>query len=126
MIRKRYKSEVAIEIRCLFIGRFDYDGEHRERTGGPNHSTDRVGEQKIADPFATDSRIARETPNECGGDNVIARQTFYMFAWQVGDGEPKGTQAVEADDAELIIGGDENTRYIAFLVLAGAKPEPII
>ena len=49
-----------------------------------------------------------------------------MFGRQVGDGECEGTQAVETDDPALIVDGDENTRHIAFLVLPGAKMEPII
>jgi hypothetical protein len=33
---------------------------------------------------------------------------------------------VETDDPELVIDRDENTRQIAFLVLPGAKTEPIV
>src|SRR4051794_11762094 len=44
---------------------------------------------------------------------------------KVGDGERERTQAV-ADDPELIVNGDENTRHIAFLARAGPKTEPII
>jgi hypothetical protein len=49
-----------------------------------------------------------------------------MFGRQVGDGECEGTQAVEPDDPASIVDGDENTRHIAFLVLTGAKMEPLI
>jgi hypothetical protein len=125
-VRKRRKSRVAIEGRSLFIGRFDNDSENRERTGGSNHPTNRVGEQKIADPFATSSLITRETPNESSRNNIIAWQTSCMFGWQVSDGECEGTQAVEADDRALIVDGDENPRHVAFLVLPGATTKPII
>jgi hypothetical protein len=57
--------------------------------------------------------------------NVITQQAFCLLGRQVGDGEREGTQAVETDDPKLIVDGDENTR-IAFLVLTGAKTEPII
>src|SRR5271166_370931 len=124
--RKWRESKVAIEGGCLFIRRFDHDGENRERTDGSNHPTNRVGEQNIADPFAANSLITCKTPNECSRNDVIARQAFCLFGRQVGDGECEGTQAVETDDPALIVDGDENTRHIAFLILPGAKTEPII
>jgi len=49
-----------------------------------------------------------------------------MFGRQVGDGECERTQTVETDDPALIVDSDENTRHIAFIVLPGAKAEPII
>jgi hypothetical protein len=64
--------------------------------------------------------------NECSRNDVITRQAFCLLGRQVGDGEREGTQAVETDDPKLIVDGGENTRHIAFLVLAGAKTKPII
>jgi len=116
----------VIKRRCLFIHRVDHDGENCERTGGPNHSTNPVSEQKIADTFAANSLITRKTSNESCRNEVITRQAFCMFGRKVGDGECEGTQAVETDDPALIVDGDENTCHIAFLVLPGAKMEPII
>ncbi len=49
-----------------------------------------------------------------------------MFGRQVSDGECERTQTVETDDTALIVDSDENTRHIAFLVLSGAKTEPIV
>jgi len=103
--RKWRESKVGIEAGCLFIRRFDHDGENRERTGGSNHPTNRVGEQNSADPFAANSLITCKTPNECSRDDVITRQAFRLFGRQVGDGEARRS-AHEGDgralaDAEL-------------------------
>ena len=49
-----------------------------------------------------------------------------MLGRKVGDGECEGTQTVETDNPVLIVDGDENARHVAFLVLPGAKTEPII
>ena len=124
--RKWGESKVAIEGRCLFIRRFDHDGEDRERIRGANHPTNRVGEQEIADPFAANSLIARKTPNESSWNEVVAWQMFCPFGRQVGDGECEGTQAVETDDPTLIVDGDKDPRYITFLVLSSAKVKPIV
>jgi len=124
--RKWRESKVAIEGRCRFIRRFDHDGEYRERTGGTNYPTNCVGKQKIADTFAANFLIARETPNESRWNEVIAWQTFCICGRQVGDGECEGTQAVETDDPTFIVDGDKNARHITFLVLSSAKVEPII
>src|SRR5664280_962653 len=105
--RKWRESKVAIEGRCRFIRRFDHDGEYRERTGGTNYPTNCVGKQKIADTFAANFLIARETPNESRWNEVIAWQTFCIFGRQVGD-------------------SDKNARHITFLVLSSAKVKPII
>jgi hypothetical protein len=115
-----------MEGRCPFIYRFDHNGENHERTGGPNHPANRIGKQKIADPFASHFFVTREPPNQSSRNGVITGQTFCVFGRQIGDGECEGTQAVKADDPALIIDGDENTCHIAFLVLAGAKAKPII
>jgi hypothetical protein len=74
--RKWRKTKVAIEGRGLFIQRFDHDGKNRERTRGANYPTDRIGEQKTADPFAANSFITRETSNESSGNEVVAWQTL--------------------------------------------------
>ncbi len=66
------ENPVATEGDRLFIRRFDHDGENRERTGGPNHPTNCVGEQKIADPFTANFLITRETPNESSRNGIIA------------------------------------------------------
>ena len=124
--RKWCESKVAIEGRCLFICRLDHDGENRERTGGANYPTNRVGEQEIADPFAANSLITRETPNESSWNELVAWQMFCMFGRQVGNGECEGTQAVETDDPTLIVDGDKNTRHITILVLSSAKVEPVV
>src|SRR5664279_2506015 len=124
--RKWRESKVAIEGRCRFIRRFDHDGEYRERTGGNNYPTNCVGKQKIADTFAANFLIARETPNEGRWNEVIAWQTFCIFGRQVGDSECEGTQAVETDDPTFIVDGDKNARHITFLVLSSAKVKPII
>ena len=124
--RKWCESEIAIEDRCLFIRRIDHDGENRERTGGANHPTNRVGEQEIADPFAANSLITREAPDESSWNEVIAWQVFGILVRQVGDGKCEGTQAVETDDPTLIVDGDKNTRHITFLVLSSAKMEPVV
>ena len=124
--RKWSKSKIAIEGRRFFIPSFDYDGENRERMRRANNPTNRVGEQKIADPFPTDSLITRETSNERGWNKVVARQTFGIFARQVGDGECERTQAVETENPTLIVDGDKNTRHITFLVLSSTSMEPII
>ncbi len=94
--------------------------------GGPNYPTDRVGEQKITDPFPANSLIARKTSNESSRNEVIARQTFGMFGREVGEGERKRTQTVETDNPALVVDGDINTRHITFFVLPGTKTEPII
>ena len=124
--RKWCESKVAIEGRCLFICRFDHDGENRERTEGANHPTKRVGEQETTDPFAANSLITRETPNESSWNEVVAWQMFCIFGRQVGDGECEGAQAVETDDPTLIVDGDKNTRHITILVLSSAKVEPVV
>ena len=49
-----------------------------------------------------------------------------MFGRKVGNRECEGIQTVETDNSALIFDGDENTCHIAFLVLPGAKMEPII
>src|SRR5438445_10430025 len=94
---KGRETEVAIEGRRLSIQSIDHDGENRQRTGGPEHPANRVGEQKIADSFAAKPLVARKPPDEGSRNGVIARETLGMFARQVGDGEREGTQAVESD-----------------------------
>ncbi len=91
-----------------------------------NNPTNRVGEQKIADPFPTNSLITRETSNKSGWNKVVPRQTFGVFARQVGDGKRERTQAVETDNPTLIVDGDKNTRHITFFVLSSTSMEPII
>src|SRR5674476_880571 len=108
--RKWRESKVAIEGRFRFIRRFDHDGEYRERTGGTQYPTNCVRKQKIADTFAANFLIARETPNEGRWNEVIAWQTFCIFGRQVGDSECEGTQAVETDDPTFIVDGDKNAR----------------
>ncbi|MGC2332049.1 MAG: hypothetical protein WA581_11385 [Candidatus Acidiferrales bacterium] len=125
-VRKRRESKVAIEGRCLFIRRFDHNGENRKRPGRSNYPPNRIGKQKIADAFASHFLITRETPNESSRNGIIAGQAFCMFGRQIGNGEREGTQAVETDDPVLIVDGDKDTRHIAPLVLASAKTEPII
>jgi hypothetical protein len=112
--RKWRESKVAIEGRCRFIRRFDHDGEYRERTGGINYPTNCVGEQKIANTFAANFLIARETPNESRWNDVIAWQTFCIYGRQVGDGECEGTQAVETDDPTFIVDGDKTRATLRF------------
>ena len=124
--RKWSKSKITVEGRRFFVHRFDYNGEDRERMRRANNPTNRVGEQKSADPFPTDSLITRETSNESGWNKVIARQTFDIFARQVGDGECERTQAVETDNPTLIVDGHKNTRHVTFLVLSSTSMEPII
>src|ERR1019366_9142157 len=119
-------SKIAIEGRRFFIPSFDYDGENRERMRRANNPTNRVGEQKIADPFPTDSLITRETSNESGWNKVVAGQPFGIFARQVADGECERTQTVETDNPTLIVDGDKNTRHITFLVLSSTNMEPIV
>lgn len=70
--RKWCETKVAVECRCRFIRRFDHDGEDRERLGGTNYPTNCVSEQIIADTFAANFLITRETPNESRWNEVIA------------------------------------------------------
>ena len=85
--RKWRESKVAIDGRCFFIPRFDHDGENRKRTRGANNPTNRIGEQKIADPFYADFLITGETPNESSWNEVVAWQTWHIRAagrrWRV-------------------------------------------
>jgi hypothetical protein len=76
-----------MEGRCCFIRPFDHDSEYRERTGRPNHPSNRVGKQKIADPFAANFLITRKAPNESSRNRIIAGQAFCVFGRQIGDGE---------------------------------------
>ena len=72
--RKWRETKVAIEGRGLFIQCFDHDGENCERTRSANYPTDCIGEQKIADSFAANSFITRETSNKSSGNEVVAWQ----------------------------------------------------
>ena len=70
--------------------------------------------------------IAREAPDQRRRNKVVPRETFGVLRREINDREREGGEAIEPDHPKPVVDRGENASHIAFLVLPGAKMEPII
>ena len=119
LVRKRQKTFALVEASSVFIFRIDDDGERGDFAS--DRAVQSVSKEKTAVTLALMTTINRQTPQERGGYQGIARQLLGNLGRQLGERHRSRGQGVIAADSPILQHKDERRRHVLSGVLASLR-----
>ncbi len=83
------------------------------------------GDQEFPDTPAFHATVAGEATDQHGGNRVVAREPASELVGQFSESDRECAEAVETDDAELVVACDKDLGDVSLLLLASTCLKPV-
>jgi hypothetical protein len=124
--RKSLEAEAFIESNGVIVFGVNDDCEYREGAPCAQYASHGISQEEFPDSFPAHLLVAGKPTDEGGRDRIVSRQLAGKLVRQIVDRQGERTQAVEPDDATLVVDCDEYTRNISLFVPARPPSKPVV
>jgi len=124
--RQRCEAEAGVEVLGHRVHRIHDDGVNAQGFSGGEDSVDGVREKNIPNPLPTTPEVMGQPAYERRGNRAVSGKLVGQVLAEFVQLERECAQAIEANQAEFVVNGDEDLGLVALSILARPVPEPIV